>query len=92
MQLLLEKGADLEAKKNGGFSAFFMAVIIGHEPVVRTLFEKGANLPVEIKTKSTPIHGAAEMGHGMLVSYLLDRGASVDTPDDKDLTSLLLVA
>ena len=92
VQLLLDKGADMEAKNNNGFSALFLAVINKHEPVVRTLFEKGGNLQAQTETKSTPIHGAAERGHEMLVRFLLDRGASADTRDDKGFTPLLLAS
>jgi ankyrin repeat protein len=49
VRLLLEKGADIEAKTNGyGWTALYRASGGGHEAVVRLLLEKGA----DVKTKT----------------------------------------
>jgi ankyrin repeat protein len=43
VQLLLEKGADVEAKGSYGRTALSWAVEKGHEAVVKLLLEKGAS-------------------------------------------------
>ena len=45
MELLLEKGAELETKeKNNGWAPLSLATGMGHETVVKLLLEKGAEL------------------------------------------------
>jgi ankyrin repeat protein len=44
VELLLEKGADVESKDRLGRTPLLCAAINGHEAVVKLLLEKGANL------------------------------------------------
>ncbi|MEP6636546.1 MAG: ankyrin repeat domain-containing protein [Acidobacteriota bacterium] len=43
-EVLLDRGADVNAKRNDGFSALALAAFFGHSDVVRLLLERGANL------------------------------------------------
>jgi ankyrin repeat protein len=44
VKLLLEKGAELEAKDSSGWTALIWAAEKGHEAVVKLLLKKGAKL------------------------------------------------
>jgi ankyrin repeat protein len=44
VKLLLEKGAELEAKDSAGHTPLWLTVGKGHEAVVKLLLEKGAEL------------------------------------------------
>ncbi|KAH8652847.1 hypothetical protein BGZ61DRAFT_511129 [Ilyonectria robusta] len=83
VKLLLEKGADVEAKdKDYGRTPLWWAAEKGHEAVVKLLLDKGAD--VEAKDKDcggTPLWWAAENGHEAVVKLLLDKGADVEAKD-----------
>jgi hypothetical protein len=85
VKLLLEKGADFEAK-NSIFSAtpLCLAAENGHEAVVKLLLKKGADFEAQNSTFSeTPLCLAAENGHEAVVKLLLDKGADFE-PKDQD--------
>jgi hypothetical protein len=76
VQLLLEKGAALEAKDNRrGQTPLSLAVEKGHEAVVRLLLEKGAALEATDIWGRTPLWWAVEKGHEAVVRLLLEKGA-----------------
>jgi hypothetical protein len=72
VQLLLEKGADVESKDDGGRTPLWWAAANGHEAVVKLLLEKGAD--VESKDDDdgggTPLSLAAANGHEAVVKLL----------------------
>jgi hypothetical protein len=65
VRLLLEKGADLEAKdKKHGKTPLSLASEYGHEAVVRLLLKKGADLEAKDKKYSeTPLSWASRSGY-----------------------------
>jgi ankyrin repeat protein len=76
VKLLLEKGAELEAKDSYGRTPLSWAAEKGHDAVVKLLLEKGAEL--EAKDNSygrTPLSWAAEKRHEVVVKLLLEKGA-----------------
>ncbi|KFY69225.1 hypothetical protein V496_00421 [Pseudogymnoascus sp. VKM F-4515 (FW-2607)] len=83
VQLLLGKGAEVEAKDEMyGQTPLSLAAESGHEAVVQLLLGKGA----EVETKDqvsgrTPLSLAAESGHEAVVQLLLGEGAEVETKD-----------
>ncbi|KAH6970387.1 hypothetical protein BKA56DRAFT_558737 [Ilyonectria sp. MPI-CAGE-AT-0026] len=83
VKLLLEQGADIEAKHTGyGRTPLSWAAERGHEAVVRVLLEQGAD--VEAKDTGygrTPLSWAAERGHKAVVRLLLKQGANVEAKD-----------
>ncbi|KAI9854022.1 MAG: hypothetical protein M1813_001583 [Trichoglossum hirsutum] len=85
VQLLVEKGADVNVKDCHGNTALLWAAKCGHEAMVRLLVEKGAN------TKST-LFWAAEYGQEATVQLLVDKGADINARDDHGNTVLLWVA
>jgi ankyrin repeat protein len=70
VQLLLEKGADVDAKDNDGGTALHKTAGSGHEAVVRLLLEKGADVDAKSNDGWTALHWAAESGHEAVVQLL----------------------
>jgi len=59
VELLLEKGADLECRSNNGWTPLFWAAEKGHEVVVKLLLEKGADVECKSDNGRTPLSSAA---------------------------------
>lgn len=98
-KMLIEAGADVNARTNGeGISALYLAVSNGDTEMVRLLLRSGA----EVKTRSpqkTPILVAAvgskpREGNDdlVIIRILLTAGASINEPDDRGVTPLMLAA
>ena len=98
VKMLLDKGANVEAKANGGDTPLHRAVVGGLKRIVQMLLDKGADPNVVSKDGCTPLHRAvqamplrASRKYPMLavVRMLLDKGADVcartrggQTPED----------
>jgi len=70
VRLLLEQGADVEAKINDGWTALHEAARGGHEAVVRLLLEKGADVEAKTDDGWKALHRAAGGGHEAVVRLL----------------------
>jgi ankyrin repeat protein len=92
VRLLLEKGADVEAKAKYGETALSWAAANGHEAVVRLLLEKGADVEAKAKYKGTALSWAAENGHEAVVRLLLEKGADVEAKAEDGETALWAAA
>jgi hypothetical protein len=75
VQLLLERGAELESKGDYGGTPLSWAAGNGHEAVVQLLLERGAELESKDDYDRTPLSWAAGNGHEAVVQLLLERGA-----------------
>ncbi|KAL2063410.1 hypothetical protein VTL71DRAFT_5215 [Oculimacula yallundae] len=71
VELLLENGADIAAKSDGGWTPLHNACEVGFEKIVRTLVEAGSDVNAKLLTGITPLHLAAQGGHVGVVKYLL---------------------
>jgi uncharacterized protein len=78
LQLLLEKGADIESKTPIDGTPLILAAREKHKAVVRVLLGKGANVNATSKFGNTPLIFAAKSGDLSLVSLLLEKGAKVN--------------
>jgi ankyrin repeat protein len=78
VQLLLEKGADVEARTTTRETAVYETALKGHKAVVQLLLEKEANIEARDKTGQTAIYVAASTGHEEIVRLLLEKGADVE--------------
>lgn len=76
--LLLEKGADVDAKTKGGETALQRAAKNGHEAVARLLLDRGAEVDSEDFLGRTPLYWAAKNKHSMIIKLLLARNANED--------------
>ncbi|KAL5331136.1 hypothetical protein ACEPPN_000665 [Leptodophora sp. 'Broadleaf-Isolate-01'] len=89
VRLLLEQGAELEAKDSFGRTPLSRAAENGHEAVVRLLLEQGAELEAkDSRFKLTPLSRAAGNGHEAVVRLLLEQGAELETKDSFGRTPL----
>ncbi|KAI9855731.1 MAG: hypothetical protein M1824_005891 [Vezdaea acicularis] len=87
-QLLLDDGADVEAKNERGETALHWAAWDGHEAVVQLLVEKGADLDVKDEDGRTALHRAASRGHEAVEQLLVEKGADVEVKDKDGRTAL----
>jgi ankyrin repeat protein len=87
VNLLLEKGADVNLKDNFGTTPLKSAALNGHMRIVKLLLEKGADVNLTDKYDKTPLHWAVFNGHMEIVNLLLEKGADVDLKDNFGNTS-----
>ncbi|KAI5816000.1 ankyrin repeat-containing domain protein [Pyronema omphalodes] len=81
IQMLLEKGADIEVRDNNGFSPLCRAARDGKVGMVQLLLEKGADPECHCNCGRTPLAWAARMENEGVVQLLLEKGAN---PSSKD--------
>jgi ankyrin repeat protein len=68
--LLIERGADVNAKTNGGWTPLHSAAFYGHVEVVRLLLEHGADPNIKNIWGQTAIDLARERGYSEIFSNL----------------------
>jgi len=86
--LLLDWGADVNAKDRLEVTALHHAAGKGHEAIVHLLLERGANINAKDHSGMTALHHAAYHGHEAIVHLLLERGADINTKNLHRHTSL----
>ena len=74
-RLLLEHGADVNARENDRFTPLHAAAQNGTVEVVRVLLEYGANVGAEDGGGRTPLQVASSNDHDEVVKLLLEHGA-----------------
>lgn len=77
-QILLDRGADVNAKDMERCTALQMSSKMGRETVVRLLLEKGADINTQDGFGDTPLQTASRGGRMAIVKLLLDKGADID--------------
>lgn len=70
VKMLLERGADANARQERGFAPLHDAAANGNEALVRLLLEHGARADAHTADGKTPADMAAERGHTELAQYL----------------------
>ncbi|KAL9614683.1 MAG: hypothetical protein Q9204_008818 [Flavoplaca sp. TL-2023a] len=93
INLLLDKGSDIEAKtfKNNFANFFFhnqatplfLATIQGHKDTIKALMDRGASARCRNMVGEMPIHMACWRGHASVVKMMLEMGIDIE---EKDLT------
>ncbi|CAN0302000.1 unnamed protein product [Ascophyllum nodosum] len=94
VSVLLQEGADRDARTSQGFTALHCASGRGGLGCVKVLLEAGADVNVrsEGRQRRTPLHAAAVLGDKTITVELLNWGATVDIPDTEGITSLHIAA
>jgi len=78
VQLLVEKGGDINKTGDGGATPLFVACGYGCPEVVRLLVEKGADMDKALYSGFTPLFIACSKGHLEVVQVLVEKGADVN--------------
>ena len=93
-KLLVEYGADVNAKNTHGDTALMEAASFGHLNVVKFLVEHGANVNAAtilgMYAGSTALIYASERGHVNIVKYLIKHGANINAKKKNGDTALSL--
>ena len=80
--LLIEAGANVMARNEGGFTALHAASYAGLIEIMQRLLENGAKLEDDKNVSGqTPIFMAGEEGHADITEFLLLRGADASAID-----------
>ena len=98
-ELLIEKGADIEAKDDDDINALVYASTYNNEEMVKFLLEKGtdANTVCEIENEHidispTPLMNAAYRGNTNIINMLLENGADINYTTDYGMTALMMAS
>lgn len=76
VNLLIEKGADINRLEGGGNSPLFWAVYYGHEDVVATLLRHGAGTHNKCAKCRDPIDVARDKNYENILNMLVERESS----------------
>jgi ankyrin repeat protein len=77
-ELLIERGADIDARDREDNTPLHYAATAGHVRTVKTLLVEGADVDAQQDIGLTALHWACHKGHEKVVKMLLEAGASVD--------------
>lgn len=91
-KLLLDKGADIEEKNEGGYTPVWMAAADGNEAMVKALLEAGANVEAKDSDGNSPLVIAVSNGHKDVARLLLEKGANMEAKTSHGSTPVLLAA
>jgi len=81
LQDLIERGADVRAKDDDGWTPLHWASWKDNVEIAELLIEKGADLEAKDNSGRTPLHWAAERNYIEIAKLLLERGADVEAKD-----------
>jgi ankyrin repeat protein len=82
VDLLLARGAPIDARNLAGATALFSAAERGHTLVVQRLIERGADVKLVGRSGVSPVAAAAYAGNDAIVEALLANGADERAPDE----------
>merc|ERR1719424_2307482 len=85
---LIERGAALDAKSNGGLTPLIIASMNGHLSVVELLLAKGAALEAKDGSGWTPLMYASARGHASVLEVLLAKGAALEAKSNNGKAAL----
>jgi ankyrin repeat protein len=83
-ELLIAKGADVNAESQRGSTPLHEAASSGHKEIAELLIANGANVNARNNYKWTPLHYAAVRSDKEIIELLIAEGADVNAKDDID--------
>jgi ankyrin repeat protein len=92
VELLLDRGAALEARDNRRRTPLTTAVRCKNKTMVELLLDRGAVIEAPGYDGKSPLIAAAEHGGKTVVELLLDRGAALEARDKSGMTPLIAAA
>jgi ankyrin repeat protein len=91
-KLLIDKGADVNAK-DYGMTALMYAAQNGHLEIANLLIDEGADVNAQERDEGmTALMCAAQNGHLKTAKLLIYKGADVNAQDDDGMTALMYAA
>jgi len=91
IKILIERGDDINARNNRGYTPLHLATTRGNSEVVQLLLENGAEVDaVATDSGRTSLHYAASLGHVELCELLVRHGADPDAQTTRLETPLHL--
>jgi len=85
---LIDRGADVNAKTNVGWTPLHFASSMKDLEIAKLLLDRGADVGAKNVYEVTPLHSASWNNHIETAKLLLDRGADVEAKDDDGWTPL----
>ena len=76
-EVLINRGANANAKDNNEMTALHYAALNGRTRTVLLLIEAGSNVSDVTDRRMTPLHFASQHGHTKTAAILIEHGASV---------------
>jgi ankyrin repeat protein len=92
VSMLLEAGADINARDDEDYTALDLAAEDGNEALVRLLLDAGANINTPRNRYPSALTLAARQGKEAVVQMLMDAGADVDSQDNYGDSALIAAA
>jgi ankyrin repeat protein len=89
VKLLIDKGADVNAKSSNGWTALMLASETGYIDIAKLLIDKGADVNAKSSNGWTALMLASKAGHIDIVKLLIDKGVDVNTNRDIGTTALV---
>jgi ankyrin repeat protein len=77
LQDLIERGADMNAKNNGGETPLYLACARNAFELAKLFIDRGADVRAKIQNGDIPLHVACEMKAYECAKLLIDAGADV---------------
>jgi ankyrin repeat protein len=88
-RLLIDKGAQVNAKDSRGYTPLHGAAFQGHIKIVCLLCDRGADIEARNQDGSRPLHYAVKYGHFPIMKELIEvRNAGINARDDDGWTAL----
>ena len=87
-QVLLEKGAEVNAKDNIGETPLHEAASVNAADVAKVLINEAADINAKDKNGKTPLHEAASVNAADVAKVLINEAADVNAKDNDGLTPL----
>ena len=92
VQLLLQSGANTEARAKHNYNPLHVAANCPNEKITHSLLQAGARIEAKTEHKSTPLHLASGHGNDAVVMVLLENGANTEVTTKEAMTPLFAAA
>jgi ankyrin repeat protein len=86
VKYLIERGADIKAEREAGFSALYVASYFGDIELVKECLQAG--MDVSGNKEITPLHWAVYRDNIEMAKFLIDSGADVNAKNEWGFTPL----